>query len=560
MYVRVKSTPNSPRKSVQIVQSVRKGDKVTQKIIRHIGVAMDENELLKLQMLAESIKIKLEADGQELLFSPEYLAGLKQQKEKAEDTAGADRKPFEVNLKDLIEEERIVSGIHEVYGALFEELGFDRVIKNPARHRYGVELFRNIVMGRIANPVSKRATVGMLEEDFGISLDLEAVYRMMDLLDEGAIGRLNDLSYSATWSLFRERIDVIFFDCTTIYFETFEEDSFRKNGWSKDLKFNQPQVLIALMVTREGLPIGYQAFEGDKYEGHTLIPAIAALKNRHDLGRIVVVGDAGMLNQENLKVLEQSQEICEYIIGSRIRGMPDVMKAQILDMSRYEESQDGEGTRIGCFDYKGKKLIVSYSPQRARKDAWERERAIKKLTEKLKKKKNPKEYLSNFGYKKYLKMTGKTSFELDEDKIQADSQWDGLLGIITNAQDLSSREALNQYHNLWQVEYAFRVTKHDLKVRPVFHWKPSRVKAHLAISFAAFTLIKHMEYRVKLQYQKMSPEKIRQSLVRVQTSILYDKKKEIRFAFPSKMSQDAKKIYRIFRLPEARTPHIIRKM
>ncbi len=559
MYVRIKSTPNSPRKSVQIVQSVRKGDKVSQKIVRHIGIAMDDHELSQLQVLAESIKIRLEANGQELLFSPEDLARMKVNAKHEVPQKEVERSRYDVNLQDLVEEQRVVSGIHDIYGTLFDDLGFDRVLKNPARHRYGVELFRNIVLGRIANPQSKRATVGMLEEHFGISLDLEAVYRMMDLLDDKAIDRLNDFSYSATRKLFGERIDVIFFDCTTIYFEAFQEDSFRKNGWSKDLKFNQPQVLIALMVTQDGLPIGYQAFEGNKYEGHTLIPALLELKKKHNLGRVIVVGDAGMFNQENLETLEEAEDICQYIVGSRIRGMDEGLKQQILNPSLYEETKDGEG-RIGCFDYKGKKLIVSYSAKRASKDAWERERGIKKLQEKLKKKKNPKEYLSNFGYKKYLKITGKSTFELDEEKIEADSKWDGLLGVVTNAKDLSNQEVLSQYRNLWQVEYAFRVTKHDLKVRPVYHWKPERVKAHLAISFAAFTLIKHMEYRVKLQYKKMSPEKIRQALVDVQTSILYNRKNEIRYGFPSKMSQDAKKIYRIFKQAETRKPYIINKM
>ena len=109
------------------------------------------------------------------------------------------------------------------------------------------------------------------------------------------------------------------------------------------------------------------------------------------------------------------------------------------------------------------------------------------------------------------------------------------------------------------MENAFRVTKHDLKVRPVYHWKPSRVKAHIAISFIAYTMLKHLEYRVKLQYVKMSPEKIRQTLVNVQTSIMYDKKKHIRYALPSKSSMDAKKIYKILNIPIKSTPYILEK-
>jgi transposase len=178
----------------------------------------------------------------------------------------------------------------------------------------------------------------------------------------------------------------------------------------------------------------------------------------------------------------------------------------------------------------------------------------------LSKNDNPKEYLSNYGNRKYLKIEGDTNIELNEEKIKADSRWDGLHGVITNAKELTECEILKQYNNLWEVENAFRITKHDLKVRPIFHWVERRVKAHLAISFASYALVKHLEYRVKLQYQKMSPEKIRQTLIRVQTSIVYDKNKKIRYGLPSKITQDARKIYHLMNMDYKLTPYIIKKM
>ncbi|MCK5450128.1 MAG: hypothetical protein KAI70_00015, partial [Candidatus Omnitrophica bacterium] len=253
MFVRVKSTPNSPRKAVQIVQSVRKGDKVSQKIVRHVGIALDNSELNQLKILAESIKIKLDADNQLLLFNPEEIARKNAEAEaRKKEITDED---YKVNLRNLKEEQRVVSGIHEVYGKLFDELNCTSIIKNPTRQRSAVSIFKDIVLARIANPKSKRATVDFLEENFGVSLNLNKVYSMMDKLDDQSIEKLNELMYGHTSDLFGGKIDVIFFDCTTIYFESFEEDDFRKNGYSKDLKFNQPQVLIALMVTKEGLPI-----------------------------------------------------------------------------------------------------------------------------------------------------------------------------------------------------------------------------------------------------------------------------------------------------------------
>jgi len=168
--------------------------------------------------------------------------------------------------------------------------------------------------------------------------------------------------------------------------------------------------------------------------------------------------------------------------------------------------------------------------------------------------------MTNYGYKKYLKVEGESSISLNEEKIQADSRWDGLHGVVTNAKDLSNQEILNQYNSLWQVEEAFRVTKHDLKVRPIYHFKPQRVKAHLAISFIAYALVKHLQYRVKLQYRKLSPEKIRQHLINVQTSILLNTKKRIRYGLPSRMSQEARKIYQVQAIERRITPYIIKKL
>ncbi|MBU0571960.1 MAG: IS1634 family transposase [Candidatus Omnitrophica bacterium] len=555
MFVRVKTTPNSPRKSVQIVQSVRKADRVSQKIIRYVGIAHDEQELEQLKDLAESIKIKLEADSQYLLFSPEEIARTKEKP-----TQNITEADYKVNLKNLKEEQRVVSGIHDIYGSLFDELGYKNIIKNPARNDASVKIFRDIVLARIANPRSKRASVDMLEEDFGISMDLNRVYQMMDRLDATAIDKLNDLAYENTAKLFKGKIDVIFFDCTTLYFEAFEEDEFRKMGYSKDLKFNQPQVLFALMVTKEGLPIGYKAFEGSTYEGHTLIPVLKELKKKYTLDKVVFVADAGMLNEPNITELEA--EGIEYVVGMRIKSVSKTLQSQILDHNNYKTVKcvKDDEYKIGQFEYKGRKLIVKYSAKRARKDARDRQKAVDKLRKKLSKRKNPKEYMSNYGNRKYLKIDGNARIELNDEKVEQASRWDGLHGVVTNAENLCEQEILKQYNHLWEVENAFRITKHDLKIRPVFHWKPRRVKAHIAIAFVSYTLVKHLEYRVKLQYKKMSPEKIRQCLVRAQTSILFDVKKRIRYGLPSRLPRDARKIYDICHINRNLTPFIIKKM
>lgn len=546
MFIRVKTSPNSRGKSVQIVQSIRRGERVSQKIVRHVGMAYDDEELEKLKLLAESIRIKLETGNQQFLFKPEEIAKLTNTKTYADSD-------YQVNLKDLTEEQRLISGIHQVYGRLFSESGYEKVIKNPARRKMAVRVFSDIVLSRIANPVSKRASVDMLEEDFGLTINLDKVYRMMDQLDEEAIDRLKKITYQNTLDLFGGVIDVIFYDATTIYFESFTPDELKRNGFSKDGKQNQPQVLLTLMVTTDGLPIDYQIFPRDTYEGHTLIPALREIRTKYDIRRVVLVADSGMLSLVNTHKLEEGN--FEYIVGARLKNLNNKLKDEILNLQNYQEITPRY--QIASFAYDDKKLIVSYSAKRALKDKTDREKRIEKLKKKLQTSSNPKNYLSNSGYRKYLNVKGNIS--LNEKQIAQDSRWDGLHGVITNAK-ATNKEILEQYNDLWNIEAAFRVTKHDLKVRPVFHWKPRRIAAHIAICFTAYALVKQMHYRVRLQYKNLSIEKIRQTLIRVQTSVLFDKEKRIRYGLPSRMSKEAKKIYKIFNIKRSTTPYIIEKL
>jgi hypothetical protein len=405
MFVRVKSTPKSPRKSVQIVHSFRIGSKVRQRIVKHIGIAKDDNELEELKSLAYSIKTKLELDGSLPLYTPDEIEKLSQRsRENTENstrtvkdgkdnnngyqsrydngksrTASAaidiNREDYSVNLLDIDEEYRIIKGIHDIYGKLYDELGFAQVIANPARNKQASRILKEIVLARIANPASKRAGVLELESKFGVKLDLQAVYRMMDKIDDRQITKLNKLVYSQTESLFRKKIDVIYFDATTLYFESFTEDEFKKNGYSKDGKFNQPQIVLALMVTKEGLPIGYKAFSGDTFDGHTLIPTLKELKRHYDLDNIIYVADSGMLSRENLKELEiMGKNNITYIVGAGIKNMSGELKSRIVDMDNYTVLNDN--LKIAAFNYNGKRLLVSYSKERAEKDRYEREKQL----------------------------------------------------------------------------------------------------------------------------------------------------------------------------------------
>ncbi len=564
MFIRVKSTPKSPRKSIQIVESKRIDGKVKQRIVKHVGVAANDKELEELKLLANKFKIELESIGQLPLYTPEELEKLelKQQTKKLNKhiVDEPNRDEYNVNLLDLIEEDRITKGIHDVYGKLYDELNFKSIIKEYSRYPAITKALKEMVLARVANPDSKKASVDKLASSFGVHIDLKTVYRMMDKIDDNQIIKLNTLVLNQTKSLLDDKIDVIYFDATTLYFESFTEDTgedaIKKNGYSKDGKFNQPQVVLALLVTKQGLPIGYKAYSGDTFDGHTIIPALKDIEEQFKVDKIVYVADAGMFNKTNLEEFDKNKNMT-YIVGAKIKNMTKSIKEQILDIESYTTMNDN--TKVKTIDYNGKKLLVSHSLKRAKKDKHERDKAITKLKARLENTKSVKSQLSNAGYKKYLQLESsdtknkKTSCDLsialNEDKILEDEAWDGLKGILTNNTTLSNEELIHQYSNLWQVEESFRITKHDLKIRPIYHWKPSRVKAHLAISFMAYTLVRYLEHRVRLQYVKLSPEKIRQILLSVQTSIYYDTKTKHKYSMPSLMTDDAKKIYKLMEVP-----------
>lgn len=542
MFVRVKTTPNSPRKSVQIVESIRDGDKIKQKIVRYVGIAMDEKELIKLKELAEFIKAKIEFEHSPSLFSPEEIA---KQAIESRKTINED-KEIKVDFKKLKEEQRINLGFQEVYGKTYEEI-FGPIL--TSRHGQSAdEILKDICIARISNPQSKRESIRHLEEDFGIRIDLDKVYRMMDKLDDKAIDEIQKKSYQTALSIFNDKIDVIFFDATTLYFESFIEDDLKQNGFSKDHKFNQSQVVLSLMVTKEGLPIGYDVFPGSTYEGSTLVKALDRLKNKYKIDKVIFVADAGMLQEKNLTLLEENGY--EYIISARLKNLSKDWKKQVLSQSFEEE-------KIKDLSISEKRrLILYYSSERAKKAKRDREKAIEKLLIKIKKNKNPLSLISNFGYKKYIKTTGKSEILIDENKLQEDEKWDGLCGLYTNSKEIDKEEAIKHYKGLWQVEESFRITKHDLKVRPVYHWTPDRIKAHIAISFIAFSCVRLLEYRVKLQSTKLSPNEIRHALGKVELSILKGPFNE-KYALPSKFSKEAKQIYQVMGIKASSVPYKI---
>jgi transposase len=285
-----------------------------------------------------------------------------------------------------------------------------------------------------------------------------------------------------------------------LYFESADEDDLRKIGFSKDGKFQNPQIMLGLLVGQNGYPIGYDIFEGNTYEGHTLIPTLKSIQKKYGFDKPIVVADAGLLSKDNIEKLKA--ENYQFILGARIKNESEQMKKTLLDKAI--DMEDGESLIIEKPDIT--KLVVNFSIKREKKDACNREKGIKKLTDKIKFGKLTKASINNRGYNKFLSLTGEIEVKLNESKIQEDRKWDGLKGYITNT-TLQPNEIMENYRHLWQIEKAFRISKTDLKIRPIYHYRKKRIESHICIAFVAYTIWKELERLLEKYKAGFSPKR-----------------------------------------------------
>ena len=550
MFVRVKTKPGSSRKTVQLVESVRNGNKVSQRIVRHIGVAWNEAELDRLKELGEVVKAEAQCEQQPSAIPQEDLVALA-----IEALRVGGKKGPSVVIEETHEERRVVTGFREAYGVVYRQLGFDG-LPPVGRSRSAREALKHMVMARIANLDSKRGSAWRLESELGITIPAQKIYRMMDRLDGVMIESMKDLAGGTALSLLSEPGSVVFLYCATLHFESVEADVPRESGFPKNGRYGQTRVLLALMVKPDGRPIRYDVFPESECEGNGLIPALERMREREAVETAVYVADRGLLGEAKLNDMEERK--LQYIVGVRLKSLPKDLKERILDLETYQPTGGSEVSLSAEFVHKGRRIVVGWSRKRARKDAVGRRKAVEKLIRKLSRSGNPAQMLSDRKFGRFVKVNGDARLEVDEDKINEAARWDGLKGIITNVPDMSGSELLARYRERWSVEESFRSTKRDLMPRPEFDWKPEQVKAHIAIAYMAFVCVRQLAYRVELQQKKrMSPEMIRTALAGRQCSIMRDTSSKRRFAIPSKTTPEMERICRTLGLPLARTPYWI---
>lgn len=383
----------------------------------------------------------------------------------------------------------LLNGVQLILNNVFKLTGFNQIED---------AILRQLVIARLSQPMSKAATVEYLKSHFDEDAQLHQIYRYLDKLYNTQQEQIQQISVEHTRRILGGKIGLLFYDVTTLYFESDYGDELRESGFSKDGKHNQPQVVLGLLVSKDGYPLSYSVFNGSQYEGRTMIPVVEDFVQRFKLDDFVVVADSGLMSQRNIALLESGNY--KYIIGARIKNESNEIKKWILSLNK----QDGEFYEA----QKGlARLVVGYSDNRAKKDRHNRDKGIKRLEKAYQSGSITKENINKRGYNKFLVISDNIKVSINRKEIEQDKKWDGLKGYLTNT-NLNAKDVYEQYSSLWSIERAFRITKGTIEMRPMFHFTPKRIEAHVCICFVAYKIYKELERILKTTNINMSVDKV----------------------------------------------------
>lgn len=369
----------------------------------------------------------------------------------------------------------LLNGAKLILDKVYDSIGFNRVSD---------EILRHLVVSRLCQPMSKMATVDYLKSHFDEDVDLSKIYRYLDKLYNTQKDAVQRVSVEHTFSVLGGRVEMLFYDVTSLYFESFRENELRTPGFSKDGKTAETQIILGLLICENGYPLAYNIFNGSQYESYTMIPIIDDFKQRFGIDDFVVVADSGFMIRRNIELLRSGNY--NFIVGARVRKYSGNIKDWILSLSHED----------GLFhEYRldnGDRLIVTYSSKRAAKDAYNRTKGIERLRKAYASGKITKDKINKRGYSKFLLIESDVAVSINEDKIKEDEKWDGMKGYVTNT-ELTPEKVVAQYKGLWVVERAFRISKGTIETRPIFHFTEKRIEAHVCLCFVAYKVYKELE-------------------------------------------------------------------
>ena len=500
MKLRIRKKKNSSGSiSVHIIDRTNRGYKV----VESLGSSKNKDEIEALYQKALQRVDELENN----LF---YTSEQNQKKDYLIDL-----------LSQVTTDNFIPIGDELIFGKLFNDIGCNQIFENLNSNLRKLDkklfLFKSLVISRLLYPGSKLELIHYLDYFKKQDISIYQVYRFLDTLYQDDIkSKIEECVFKHTEKIMDDTITITFYDVTTLYFESESEDDLRRIGFSKEGKLARPQILLGLFTTLEGYPLSYEVYGGNKYEGHTLVDILAKFQERFQLkNRPIVVADRGMLSNANIAFLEKNGY--KYILAYKIKNISNELKERIIKLPfvdngaihtlEFEKEipyKDDNGKRQ-TLQIK-QKLILTYSSKRAKKDKITREKALQKIENALSKKNITKSDLKLSYYAKYLDIDEKCSikYKLNPQKVKQDKQLDGIKGFATNDFTLSPNEVIQHYQNQYDVEKAFRISKTDLKIRPIYHRLENRIKAHILVSFVSYAVYKEFERKLKTNNVKFN--------------------------------------------------------
>lgn len=537
---------------VRLVESFWKEGKVKNRIIKTIGQSKDPNIIEEYKKTARTLLDKHKKGILSLSKLSETLP---------------------VDLLRFQGEDRYNNGFEDILGAGYEKLGFSDLIKTGKNKKALNEVLRSIVLMRVFSPASKLKSCYLLERHFNRFISHKRVLGMMDHLSL----QLEQIRQEAFRFLLKgeENLEVLLFDVTTLYFESVLPTELQDFGYSKDGKFNEVQVVLAVLANREGLPVAYEVFPGSKGEVKTFQSVLRQFVDKYGVKKIRVVADRAMFSDNNFEfftVLKEELGIrAEYVVSCPLKKLPKKVQEEIFDFKReqleaqkkLEAQQKPEAGKKSSsavfyeFFHKKRRMVVSYSEKLRGRDEKKRRRLLDKLHSLCKEGQAPASQLvNNKGVRRYFK-TLKGKVEIDREKIDKDSLWDGLYGVCSNMDLKKPEEIVGMYRSLWRIEELFRVNKHTLKMRPIYHRRPRRIQAHILICFLAYTVLRWTEIQLKKAGLFFSSEQLIDILKDVETFIIRDqiKKPSVSYGVPRDLSKEAKRIYAVFNKEYAKRPY-----
>src|SRR5690606_19814958 len=339
MFIRKKKNRSG---TTSIVVAIKQSGKI--KELKTIGVAKDSSEVEKFYKEGK-VWIEHRVKGEDLFL---------------QHSQAMEEKYVIENLLSNIEN-ILHNGIQLLLNMVYDAIGYNEIDDY---------ILKQLVISRLSQPMSKLATIEYLKTHFNEDLSLDKIYRYMDKLYSQQQETIQRISVEHTRKVLGGKIGLMFYDVTTLYFESDNGDGFREPGFSKDGKHSQPQIVLGLLVSEQGYPLSYSMFNGTQYEGHTMIPIVEDFITRFNLKDFVLVADSGLINKRNIDFL--NTQGYKYIMGARIKNVSKPERDWLLSLTKMEGDFNERMVANG-------RLIVGYSENRAKKDAHNRTKGISRL-------------------------------------------------------------------------------------------------------------------------------------------------------------------------------------